>query len=621
MKTKLLCITMLIFTVLIFAANHYAVRNEFRSQTECSLCGACKVELVSIMGKSKEKEPSCSLVFKTLDRIDNWSVATIKKKEDYIIYSPTSCDFSVFCDRTHLAKVTCAGSDAQGPVDPAQKCSFQCNQDGRLEWTCDHWQRKQKKSEKGKKKSGSLGPTSTTSSLAFASTNISASIMSGFLPVKYGDEATDDQEAKEIITGPIRWRLIEGEAGIEKGVLTVATGEAEVQSFCTGDTIRLVGPNVISLPTCQVDISGRWQGAYARRLSVGKLAPVAVSLDLRNASGALKGELKTPDGAFNIVSARQNDTNFQLEASGSVAGKERKILLNGKLTKGVIVFDGSESDIGEKPLKLTGAVRRLYIADSGLLPAVLNQPYNFKLTVISTDNKAITLRLAGGKLPRGISLDGQSGTLSGTPTEVGIFNIRVAAEDATGNVFEQPLTLTVKKMMITTRLLPDAFVGQSYSATLRVAGGQPPYRFSGFPPKGLKLDPNTGELSGVPTSNRHEPSSFTVRDSQNNSETQDVSLQVRGTTILTSYFLPEATQGSPYRTQFQVVGNNIPTQWLMSGEADIELIGSIGLTLNRLTGELSGTPTKPGSFRLSMGAITTSVDQQYRNFTLTINSR
>lgn len=345
---------------------------------------------------------------------------------------------------------------------------------------------------------------------------------------------------------------------------------------------------------------------------------MAVSLDLRMESYALRGELKTPDGTFNIVSARQNNTGFQLEASGSVEGKERKIVLNGKLTKGDIVFDGSESGIVEKPLKLLGAVRRLYIADSGLLPAVLNQPYNFALTAISPDAEAITFRLASERLPGGISFDASSGTFSGTPTETGNFNIRVAANDAAGNVFEQPLTLNVKKMVITNRLLPDAFVGQSYSATLKVAGGQPPYKFSGFPPKGLTLDPNTGELSGTPTSSRHETSQFTIRDSQNNSEVVDVSLHVRTTTILNSHFLPEATQGAPYRMQFTGIGNNIAMQWLMSGEGGVKLINSIGLTLNPLTGELSGTPTMAGEFWLSVGAVTTSADRQYRNFTLAI---
>jgi len=64
-----------------------------------------------------------------------------------------------------------------------------------------------------------------------------------------------------------------------------------------------------------------------------------------------------------------------------------------------------------------------------------------------------------------------------------------------------------------------------------------------------------------------------------------------------------------------LVGNNLPTQWSITGRLDIQ---SIGLTLNPQTGELSGTPTKPGEFLLSVGAVTTSVDQQYRNFTLTI---
>jgi Putative Ig domain len=620
MNTKAICITVLVSTILIFAANHYAARSAFQSEAECSQCD-CTVKLVSVMGTPKEKEPSCSVSFTTSGKAFDFRATSYMEKVG-IAVPVSSCAFSVFCDRTHLAKVVCAGTDAQEGINPSQKGSFRCRDDGRLDWTCDHWQRQQQKTEKKtqpqtkKKKSHAFGPMSATSSMFLASTNISASMMSGFLPAKYIAEATDDQEAKEIINGSTRWWLFQGEAGIEQGVFMVATGEAEAQSFCTGDTISLVGPNVFSLPTCQVDASGSWHGVYGRRLAGGKVTTVAVRLELRKESGLLRGELKTPDGTFNIVSWGQNISGFNLQAEGTVAGKLRKIALNGELRKGNMVFDGREdSGSPDTTYRLTGALTRLYIADGALLPAVINQPYSFPLTALAPEDQAVTFRVTGGPLPRGISLDASSGTLSGTPTELGNFKINVVASDADGDVFEQPLTLIVKKIFITTRLLPDASFGQAYSVTLQVAGGQPPYRFSGVPPRGLTLDPNTGVISGTPTTTRSNTSYLMVRDSQNNSDAENVSLTVRGTTILTSHFLPDATKGSPYRTQFQVVGNNLPTQWSISGGADIN---SIGLKLNPQTGELSGTPTRPGVLLLSVLAKTTSVDAQSRNFALTI---
>jgi len=576
----------------------------------------------------KVKEPSCSLVFKVLAteegsgrQWETWPARRFELSQDPnqdpddpellpFVLPFQACTFTVFCDTGRPAIIECGGQATS--VDAGKKCVGTCKSNKAKGWVavqCDSWARKKKK------KTGSRRPADTTSPMIFASMKMGTSIVSDFLPAGHSEGVAAEPEAKETITGSTRWRLIEGEAGIDEGLLTVVAGEAEVQSLCTGDTIRLIGPNVVSLPTCPADISGRWQGAYARRLPNKKLVPVTVSLDLRKESGALKGELKTSDGVFNIVSARQNDTGLQLEASGTIAGKERKIILNGNLTKGDIAFDGTEAGIVEKPYYLTGFVTRSYIADSGVLPAVLNQPYSFTLTALSSDDQAITFRLASGKLPPGITLDASSGTLSGTPTEPGIFNIRVAADDAAGNVFEQPLALAVKKMVITNRLLADAFNGQPYSDTLKISGGQPPYRFSGFPPKGLTLDPNTGQISGTPTSSTHEPSHFTIRDSQNNSETQAVRLSVRRTTILTSRFLPQARRGSKYNTQLRGVGNNLPIRWSISGERDITLLG---LTLDPATGELSGTPIRAGAFLLSVSAVTTSSDQQTRNFTLTI---
>ncbi len=623
MSPKALRITLFVFTILIFGGNHYAARNGFQGKSKCNCNCIMAVglnpealglliglndpssfeqqkTLMKEIGKGKE---SCSVVFKN----EGGKLATQYLPRDGI--TSFSCGVAVFCERGRNATLLCGRNYVD--VHASTKCSLYCLPGGVTASACEPWWNKNGPGNPLKK---TPPPKNTPLSMFFTLTKISNSIISTFLPVKYAQESVADEEVKEIMSGPARWRLLEGEAGIEKGSLMVSRGEAEIRSFCTGDTLSLIGPSAVSLPVCQVDVSGRWQGAYGRRLSDGTWSPVTVSLNLRKESGSLRGEFNTAEGIFNIMSASESGSDLNLQAEGTVAGRRRIFRLRGRITKGDIVFDGrEESPGGDANYNVTGSVRRLYIADNALPIAILNQPYNFSLLAVSPDGETIRFRVAGGQLPRGVSLDSHSGTFSGTPTERGSFNIHVVAYDAAGNVFEQFLTLTVKKLALATKLLADAFVGQRYAATLKAAGGQPPYRFSGVPPKGLKLDPNTGELAGTPSSANSNPVfEVTVRDSQNNSESQNVSMQVRGTTILTSHFLPDATQGLPYHTQFQVVGISSPVKWSIAEGS----ISSLGLTLDPQTGDLSGTPTQVGAFRFSV--LAQGLDSQSRNFVLMI---
>jgi hypothetical protein len=748
MKTKLLCITMLIFTVLIFGANHYAARNEL-SDDLCTPC-FCQVTLVTVKDPKAKDEPSCSVVFST--QYANGKTTTGQQlyshERGQPYYDLSGCNPVLFCDKNAEVQLKCTSGYGkpllrEREVLPGERCLIKCEERGGVSVAgfelsapgkyvninCDVWERPAPTPapKPPSRKRGLQWQESSVLPGFFGETMQTASVISRLLPAKHIYEPADERGANGTITGSTLWWLLDGEAGIDHGMLMVATGEAEARSFCTGDTIRLVGPNVLSLPTCQPDVSGRWEGNYARRLSNGTREAVTINLNLRKESGSLRGELTTPDGTFNIVKASQDGSDIRLEAERTVAGTQAKIYLNGRVTKGVIVFSGS----------FTGFVRRLYIADSALPLAVLNQPYSFSLTAFGPEGQRMTFRLATpaitppeqitwnkdakdlrgrngerftygcparpptnpsvygtdvytddspicnaavhsglispqaggvvtiqikpdagsytasarngvssksygawkgsyvfvkgesnggerGRLPKGISFDSRSGTFLGTPTELGSFDISVVADDGAGNVFEQPLTFTVKKLVVTNGLLPDGFVGQPYAATLKAAGGQPPYRFSGSPPKGLQLDPITGEVSGTPSSstaydrygNRTSAiASFevTIRDSQDSSESQKVSLNVRGATILNSHFLPDARVGVPYRTQFQAVGALSPINWVF-GRDDASLIG---LALNERTGELSGTPMKAGNFFIEVRAeVGSSVPT--RNFALTI---
>jgi large repetitive protein len=115
-----------------------------------------------------------------------------------------------------------------------------------------------------------------------------------------------------------------------------------------------------------------------------------------------------------------------------------------------------------------------------------------------------TWSLSSGRLPSGVGLDA-SGTISGTPAELGTFNMTVSAADVNwpGNTTTGSLTLTVNPLplVITTTGLPAGSVGQPYQATLTASGGTGLTSWSvssGTLPKGFALGAN-GVLSATPT--------------------------------------------------------------------------------------------------------------------------
>ena len=110
--------------------------------------------------------------------------------------------------------------------------------------------------------------------------------------------------------------------------------------------------------------------------------------------------------------------------------------------------------------------------------------------------------LASGSLPPGLTLAG-SGSITGAPTAAGTFTftVRVVDSASPGDVSIRSLSIKVvpAALRITTASLPEARIGQAYSATLKAFGGTAPYRWSivGGLPAGLDLDRKAGVISGV----------------------------------------------------------------------------------------------------------------------------
>ena len=136
---------------------------------------------------------------------------------------------------------------------------------------------------------------------------------------------------------------------------------------------------------------------------------------------------------------------------------------------------------------------------------------------------------AAGSLPPGIGVS-PNGFVSGSSTAGGSYPFNVTVRDANGQTFTQACSVNVTPAVLhvtTACPLPDAQLGQSYSAQVQAAGGVAPYQFEflGYLPAGLQ--PGTdGTLTGTPTALGGDAFEVAVTDAQNKTITAPCSVGV-----------------------------------------------------------------------------------------------
>ena len=176
----------------------------------------------------------------------------------------------------------------------------------------------------------------------------------------------------------------------------------------------------------------------------------------------------------------------------------------------------------------------LSVSTTSLPGGTIEQTYTATLTA-SGGNAPYTWSISGGSLPTGLSLDGSSGAISGTPTQSGAFSVTIQTQDSSSpmqtssKIFAVVITAVAAiPLSISTSTLPSGVVYQSYSAGLQAAGGTPPYAWSlssGQLPAGLALLSN-GQISGTPTSSGQSNFGVTAKDSSSTPETANQNLAI-----------------------------------------------------------------------------------------------
>lgn len=123
------------------------------------------------------------------------------------------------------------------------------------------------------------------------------------------------------------------------------------------------------------------------------------------------------------------------------------------------------------------------------------------VTFVATGVTAPTYSVLDGSLPAGLTLDGATGIVSGTPTTTGPYSFTLRATNPAGTADLVVTGAVEPALWWIDAVVPQPIYGAPFSDGVGV-GGTPPPTFSvsaGELPEGLVLDPNTGAITGTPT--------------------------------------------------------------------------------------------------------------------------
>ena len=265
----------------------------------------------------------------------------------------------------------------------------------------------------------------------------------------------------------------------------------------------------------------------------------------------------------------------------------------------------SNNNFGTQSYTVNIGGNSLILSPSTLPNGTVSTAYSQTVTASSGTGGPYTYSLGSGSLPLppGLSLNGTTGAITGTPSSAGSFNFTIHAVDGSNNFGDQSYTIIIgtNSLTVSPFTIANGMVGTGYSQTISASGGTAPYSFavsSGTLPNGLSLNSANGVISGTPSFAGSFSFTITATDAAFNTGSVAYTVTIAAAALtLAPSTLPNGTQGVAYTQAITATGGAAPYVYaLLSGALPT------GLSLNTNTGDITGTPTMVGNYSFTIQA-------------------